>query len=276
MVNFMGLRIGGVSGIFKSHDSAPGHFEESFSGGDGARRSVYHSRAVDARLLGAAGALDAVLSHDWPRCAARGGDVEALLRSKPFLADDVRAGVLGSPLLDPVAQGGHRLWLSAHLHVAYAAVLPGGARFLALDKPLPGRHFAQWITMPVNATDQQFHNRELQIDGRWLAVLRAGLKPQEFFGRGRCELPSLNIQTEEDPLPCGLWINGQPGLVTESILQRLGLSSLAEIRQSVAANAAAASAPSMFATKRMRSEAEEILLPTGPPPKDPNVLDISE
>lgn len=264
VVTFMGLRIGGVSGIFKSHDAGSGHWEE-VPLSESSKRSVYHSRAIDAQLLGLAGPLDVVLSHDWPRCAAGSGDTAALLRSKPFLAEDVQAGRLGSPLLDNLAAvpGAVRLWLAAHLHVPFAAVLPGGARFLALDKPLPGRHFAQWIALPVSADAGA--DRALCLDGRWLAVLRAALRP-DYFGRGRPQPPPALAVSEEPPLPCGGWVAGAPGMVTSSVLASLGLPELHLMRSGEAG------------LKRLRGDGDEVEEQqlSGPPPKDPNVLDISD
>ena len=221
-------------------------------------RSCYHARALDAQLLAAAGPLDAVLSHDWPRCAAAAGDSAALTRRKPGLAADVAAGRLGSPLLDPLAAAPHRLWLAAHLHVPFAAILPGGARFLALDKPLPGRHFCQWLRVPVVHPGP----KRLAVDGTWLAVLRAGLSA-DFFSRGRTSAPPVFYGHAEAPLDCGEWAPNNPGAVTAAILQRVGKPTLEELR------AASNEQPQ---TKRWRPD--EVLV--APPPKDPNALDISD
>jgi lariat debranching enzyme len=258
VVTFGGLRIGGVSGIFKGYDCQEGHWERAPLTDD-SMRSAYHSRALDAQLLSSAGPLDVMLSHDWPRSAAPGGDSAALVRAKPGLAEDIGSGKLGSPLLDPLAAAPHRLWFAAHLHVAYAALLPGGARFLALDKPLPGRHFCHWVRVPV----VQPGPKRLAVDGTWLAVLRAGLTP-DFFGRGRTPRANAFTGQAEEPLDCGEWAADNPGAVTSAILQRIGQPSLTELR------AVTAEQPQ---TKRWRPDDVQV---TGPPPKDPNALDISD
>ena len=92
VVNFRGLRIGGLSGIFKGHDFPKGHFE-SPPYDRSTMRSVYHVREYDQWKLnqlkqlqgqGASpsGPLDVFLTHDWPRGITRYGDEAALLRKK--------------------------------------------------------------------------------------------------------------------------------------------------------------------------------------------------
>ncbi len=265
VLRFGGLRVGGVSGIFKGYDCNSGHWE-TVPLSDDSMRSCYHSRALDAQLLHAAGPLDVVLSHDWPRCAAACGDVSALLRAKPAFADDVNGGRLGSPLLDPLAAQPHRLWLAAHLHVHYAAVLPGGARFLSLDKPLPGRQFLQWIRVPVQQADD---SRRLAVDGQWLAVLRAGLTA-DFFAHARTPPPAVpaNVAAEA-PLDCGEWAPNSAGTVTAAILLRIGKPSLEELRSAAAAGLEKPQ-------KRWRQDEAVAEAPVAPAPKDPNALDISD
>ena len=90
VVTFGGVRIGGLSGIFKSHDFPRGHHELS-PYHDGAIRSIYHSREIDVlKLHQLTAPLDIMMSHDWPSGIAQYGDMQDLLRRKPFLGGDVR------------------------------------------------------------------------------------------------------------------------------------------------------------------------------------------
>ena len=84
VVRFGGLRIGGLSGIYKEHDYVKGHFERPpFDRSE--VRSAYHVRRYEvAKLLSLACAqeqqasspqLDIFVSHDWPR------GVEPVMRS---------------------------------------------------------------------------------------------------------------------------------------------------------------------------------------------------
>ena len=85
------IRIGGMSGIYKSNDYDISYCER-LPYGEGHLRSMYHIRSfeifkmrhlkcfVDSQQN--ARYLDAFLSHDWPLGITRFGDEEALLRRK--------------------------------------------------------------------------------------------------------------------------------------------------------------------------------------------------
>ena len=110
MVNFRGLRIGGLSGIFKGHDFPKGHFERP-PYDRGTMRSVYHVREYDQWKLNQLRELqvrrakvqralpqplDVFMTHDWPRGITRYGDEAALLRKKGFFRQEVETNTLGS------------------------------------------------------------------------------------------------------------------------------------------------------------------------------------
>lgn len=173
VINFGGIRIAGLSGIYKAHHYPMGHFERPpYS--ESSMRSAYHVRMLDVnRLLRLQGSIDVFLSHDWPAGIARHGDINALLRRKSFLRQEIDDGSLGSP---PAAQLLETLrpayWFSAHLHTKFAALVehPDGkeTRFLSLDKCLPGRQFLQIIDFPDAQGPLEF-----SYDTEWLGVLRA-------------------------------------------------------------------------------------------------------
>jgi lariat debranching enzyme len=146
-VRLGGIRIGGISGIFKGYDYRQGYFECAPYTDDTAR-SVFHMREFDvwrmqhmrpsapatADRASAAtgpvlqGPLDIVLSHDWPEGVYNHGDVRGLLRRKQHFAEEVAAGKLGNPetaRLLPVLRP--RFWFSAHLHVKFAALVQHGS-----------------------------------------------------------------------------------------------------------------------------------------------------
>lgn len=147
-VRLGGIRIGGISGIFKGYDYRQGYFECAPYTDDTAR-SVFHMREFDVwrmqhmrpstpatadRAASAAagpapqGPLDIVLSHDWPEGVYNHGDVRGLLRRKQHFAEEVAAGKLGNPetaRLLPVLRP--RFWFSAHLHVKFAALVQHGS-----------------------------------------------------------------------------------------------------------------------------------------------------
>eukprot|EP00041_Stephanoeca_diplocostata_P025922 m.690576 g.690576 ORF g.690576 m.690576 type:complete len:641 (-) comp22851_c0_seq3:246-2168(-) len=203
VVNFGGLRIGGLSGIFNERHFRLGHFEAP-PYNDGSMRSAYHIREYEIfQLAQLKQPLDIFLSHDWPRNVAKFGDLPTLLRKKKFLRSEIEDGSLGSPpaehllhLLQP------RYWFSAHLHVKYPAIVQHGpsaapavkdtdehpdvqdatpsagrvemraTRFLALDKCLPNREFLQIVDFPhVNSNPAR--PLQIEIDEEWMAIVKS-------------------------------------------------------------------------------------------------------
>ncbi|KAG6444826.1 lariat debranching enzyme isoform X2 [Manduca sexta] len=173
IVNFGGLRIGGLSGIFKGRDylqglwECPPYSQESM-------RSVYHVRSLDVfRLSQVKGKVHVMLSHDWPRGITNHGDVESLLKRKPFFREDIESNQLGSV---PAATLLHQLkpdyWFAAHLHCQFAAIVQhdNGAdtKFLALDKCLPKRKHLQILDIPAMYDGDKC----LKYDPEWLMILK--------------------------------------------------------------------------------------------------------
>uniref|UniRef100_A0A7E4ZQM7 DBR1 domain-containing protein n=1 Tax=Panagrellus redivivus TaxID=6233 RepID=A0A7E4ZQM7_PANRE len=182
VIRFAGLRIAGLSGIFKKFDYHKGHFERPpFP--NGSMISAYHVRSVDILRLKQLEAttpedrVDIMVSHDWPVGITDHGNTPQLLRFKPFFTEDIQNKRLGNPhtmevlqLLKP------RFWFAAHLHCRYEASVPHpnapdfeDTYFLALDKPVPKRKFLEAIDIPI-ADDAKM---ELEYDPVWLAILRA-------------------------------------------------------------------------------------------------------
>jgi lariat debranching enzyme len=186
VLNFGGVRIGGLSGIFKPGHDKLGHYEcPPFD--NSSMRSIYHCREYDAfRLLQVTRPLDIALSHDWPRGIAQHGDVARLLQKKAFLRDEIANNSLGNPLAERIL---HELqpkyWFSAHMHVKFAAVVRHGAgaeaaggaaagggagvtKFLALGKCLPSQDFLQLVDFPDAVGE-----KVLSYDEEWLAILKS-------------------------------------------------------------------------------------------------------
>ncbi|XP_031564553.1 lariat debranching enzyme-like [Actinia tenebrosa] len=177
VVNFGGLRIAGLSGIYKSHDYRKGHYECPPYDGN-TMRSAYHIRSFDVfKLKLLSQPMDIVMSHDWPQGVYHHGDVSKLYKYKGFLQPEIESNTLGSPPAMEILQTLQpSYWFSAHLHVKFPALIPhesetnGQAKFtkfLALDKCLPHRDFLQVIdTGPDKAP------LKLCYDAEWLAILK--------------------------------------------------------------------------------------------------------
>lgn len=170
-INFLGLRIAGLSGIYKERDYLKGHYEK-VPYDENSKRTVYHVRNLDVyRLKQLSGKIDIFLSHDWPTNIAQFGNLKQLLKKKPYFQEDIQNKQLGSQpceellnLLKPA------YWFSAHLHCKYAAIIKHedcATKFLALDKCLPQRKFLQIVDIPHSQNTEC----EISYDLEWLTVL---------------------------------------------------------------------------------------------------------
>ncbi len=133
VVRFRGLRITGVSGIYKDWDYRRGRFEFP-PYNNSTLRSVYHVRNVEVARLKclanschhkkdkASSLTDIMISHDWPRGVEQHGDLNSLLRKKKYFKEEVETNSLGSPsneeLLNDLKP---KWWFAAHLHVKFLA-----------------------------------------------------------------------------------------------------------------------------------------------------------
>ncbi|KIY62384.1 hypothetical protein CYLTODRAFT_459026 [Cylindrobasidium torrendii FP15055 ss-10] len=125
-VRVNGLRIAGASGIFKGYNFRTGHHEHPPYDSN-TMRSCYHIREFNTRRLSLLSSPEIFLSHDWPQGIEQYGDVDRLLRKKPFWKEEVRNGTLGSPpltsLLHTLTPG---YWFAAHMHAAFRATVHHG------------------------------------------------------------------------------------------------------------------------------------------------------
>jgi len=154
IVNFRGLVIAGLSGIWYEPDFYKPRFEAEAFAADlvaasktDALFSAYHTRKTDIDKLGQIKPqkVDIVVTHDWPRGIEQGGNVRSLLKIKPYFRSDIATHTLGNPATAPLLDSLEpQWWLSAHLHVYYRAV-HGATEFMALDKVLPRRRFLSFI-----------------------------------------------------------------------------------------------------------------------------------
>uniref|UniRef100_A0A1Y1MWP0 Calcineurin-like phosphoesterase domain-containing protein n=1 Tax=Photinus pyralis TaxID=7054 RepID=A0A1Y1MWP0_PHOPY len=93
VLNIAGIRIGGLSGIYKSHDYLKGRSEKPPYSND-TKRSVYHIRNLDVfRLKQVTGPLDIFISHDWPSGIWNYGNIRQLLKFKPYFKYALTGGV---------------------------------------------------------------------------------------------------------------------------------------------------------------------------------------
>lgn len=186
VVNYGGLRIGGLSGIFNHGNNRRGHFE-CLPYNPSTMRSAYHMRQTDVyKVLQLSPALrpngkvvDVFLSHDWPINIHECGNADRLFRMKPFFRRDVEEGPgLGNPLMQPLVnhlRATH--WFAAHLHVAFNACVRFApnveTNFQSLDKVLRKRQFLKVFDIEPAVKPEPETPLVLKYDAEWLAILKA-------------------------------------------------------------------------------------------------------
>ncbi|CAM1307849.1 DBR1 (predicted) [Pycnogonum litorale] len=181
IVRFGGVRIVGLSGIYKGYDYLKGHHECPPYSGD-SKKTVYHVRNIDVfRLKQIKSEVDICLSHDWPRGVHQYGNAGELLRRKPFFRQDIEENKLGSrPAEELLFKLQPNYWFAAHLHVKFAAIIPHKkesgkvkkiTKFLSLDKCLPRRKFLQIVD--IDRQDDSSSSPVLRYDPEWLCILKS-------------------------------------------------------------------------------------------------------
>jgi lariat debranching enzyme len=192
IVNIGGLRLAGLSGIYKSNDVYKGHFE-TFPYSEDSKRSAYHVRKFEVnKLLAASGPIDVFISHDWPTGITDHGDVAKLLKIDKTgqLTEDIRTGTLGNPLgMEILKALKPKYWFSGHMHMHFTALVhhPDGSvtRFMALDKCQPRRQFLHFFSLVEdgmmqsetvygdrNAIASEKKSLPVCFDIEWLAILK--------------------------------------------------------------------------------------------------------
>ena len=134
VVNFQGITIAGLSGIYKKYHYNQGHHERlPFT--EDTKRSIYHIRQYDVHKLSFLQENPTIMmSHDWPTGIHRHGDYKTLLSRKPHFRDDIERGELGSQPAEMLLRKLRpKYWFSAHLHVKFAAFVDHDAELEADD-----------------------------------------------------------------------------------------------------------------------------------------------
>src|SRR5882757_364784 len=123
VVRLGGVRIAGMSGIWKGYNFNKPHHERLPYNEDDVK-SIYHVRELDTRkLLQLRTQVDIGISHDWPRAVEKHGNERAMYSMKPDFEQESRDGTLGNLAATYVMD---RLrppyWFAAHMHCKFSAM----------------------------------------------------------------------------------------------------------------------------------------------------------
>lgn len=138
VIRLGGVRIAGMSGIWKGYNFNKTHYERLPYSQDDVK-SIYHVREIDTRkLLQLRTQVDIGISHDWPRAIEKDGDQRALFRAKPDFEQESKDGTLGNQAALYVMD---RLrppyWFAAHMHCKFAATKTYGDVEALTEVPQP-------------------------------------------------------------------------------------------------------------------------------------------
>jgi len=171
VIKVNGIRIGGISGIYRRNHYEKGHFETPPYDGS-TMRSVYAIRSLEVyRLRQITPDIDIMLSHDWPRRIWEYGNKEQLLQSNPSFRNDVEKGRLGSgPSMNLLMNLKPRYWFAAHMHCRFDAEVHNEGhctKFTALDECLPNRQFLEILKIGGEVEG----DLKIEYDLEWLSIL---------------------------------------------------------------------------------------------------------
>lgn len=176
VIKTKGVRIAGISGIFKSNDYYKGHFETDLIKHI---KSIYHVREIEIAKLSHLNNehIDFFMSHDWPTGAVKQKDFKNILHTHYHWKEELETDTLGSPasgyllkLLKP------SYWLSGHMHYVYSNDIEhtnSKTKFIALDKPAKRRKYFDVIEHEFNINkDFDPNDNNIYLDPEWLAILK--------------------------------------------------------------------------------------------------------
>ena len=184
---FGGLRISGVSGIFKYHDFDKAIGEECPLNKNDIY-SIYHTRRFHIWQLSMlhGNLIDIFMSHDWPSHIWKYGDYQRLINKKKHFIKDIGNHKMGNHLGNPslnhlLFQLQPKYWFSGHLHCFFKANVyhkdtKCNTHFFATSKcnvDYPHHKFIELVDIDVsgnvNGGKATF---EFEYDPVWLAILK--------------------------------------------------------------------------------------------------------
>ena len=182
VVNFRGLRIAGLSGIYNKFDYCRGHFEMDLLKNI---KSIFHVREYEiAKLAQLKSKIDILMTHDWPSGCVNRKDFNKITKVKYHWKEELKTNTLGSPaseylmkLLKP------SYLLSGHMHYTYFNDIKHSdsetTKFIALDKAgtKGKRYYLHILDYPGekenNENNERNTSNDLFFDPEWLAITKA-------------------------------------------------------------------------------------------------------
>ncbi|KAL5369788.1 Dbr1p-like RNA lariat debranching enzyme [Cryptosporidium parvum] len=207
------VRVAGISGIYKNYDHFRGYYESKpFT--EESKRSWYHIRWLEiqklllienikSNFLGSTESrkVDVMISHDWPNGIERFGNLNYLIRRKPYLKEDIELGRLGIPgCIELIEHLRPTFWFSGHHHCFFDASIEFenqlySSEFRAIDKFKNSNSPVRYFDINSNKNDVRIY-----LDFEWLTILRSVKAniPKGNFTIDKNSIPKLSKPTKSD------------------------------------------------------------------------------
>jgi len=172
-INYKGINILGISGIYNYFDYFKGHFEKDILKNI---KSIFHVREFDIAKLSYINDnnIDIFISHDWPNNIINKNDINNIIKNKPLWKNDILNNKLGSfpnqfllNLLKP------KYYCCGHMHYYYKNTIFHNnnsiTNFIALDKCLNNRKFYEVIEFDIN---DNYNDNNIYINKEWISITK--------------------------------------------------------------------------------------------------------
>ena len=172
-INYKGINILGISGIYNYFDYFKGHFEKDILQNI---KSIFHVREFDIAKLSYINDnnIDIFISHDWPNNIINKNDINNIIKNKPLWKNDILNNKLGSfpnqfllNLLKP------KYYCCGHMHYYYKNTIFHNnnsiTNFIALDKCLNNRKFYEVIEFDIN---DNYNDNNIYINKEWISITK--------------------------------------------------------------------------------------------------------
>lgn len=173
VINIKGIRIAGISGIFKNFDYFRGHFEKN-NDIFGEKKSVFHYREFEiAKMSHLKNKIDIFMIHDWPTNIVDKKDMGFISKIKPHFKQELYSGKLGSYIGEFLLKElKPKFFICGHMHFYYRNKIDD-TEIYAMDKCIGKKHFFDCIKIKKSMSTIDKNDNNIYLDPEWSAITYA-------------------------------------------------------------------------------------------------------
>jgi lariat debranching enzyme len=165
IINYKGIIIGGISGIYNKYDYLKGHYENNINS---KTKSIFHQREFElAKISNFSKKIDIFMSHDWPYNIINKNDIKKICEIKPYWDDIENIGSIPNKFLLDLLKP--KNWICGHMHFYYKNIMKFDnneqTTIYCLDKCLKNRKYFEIITLNIQNNDDNIY-----IDNEWISI----------------------------------------------------------------------------------------------------------